>query len=81
MSPSRFDDSTVRVILLQSWPRDRQLEFVLIFPDHYEKHIALHEYDIRAYGAASERTIIEDHAAQYLAENGQPTDNIHLIFM
>lgn len=73
--------SAVRVLLLSTWPRDPMLEFVLIFPDHYEKHFSFDEYAIRAYRGASEREIISDCAATYLADNGQPTEIIELIFL
>lgn len=73
--------NSVRVMLLQTWPRDQQLEFVLIFPDHYEKHFSLDQYAIRAYRGASEREIIEDCAKTYMADNGQHAETIELIFL
>jgi len=74
-------NNAVRVQLLSTWPRDPQLEFVLIFPDHYEKHFSFDEYAIRAYRGASERDIIEDCAKTYFEENGEPVEMISLIFL
>lgn len=71
----------VRVLLLATWPRDNSLEFVLIFPDGYEKHYNFDEYGIRSFRGANERSIIEQCAAEYFADNGQPADIISLIFL
>ena len=73
--------NSTRVILLSTWPRDSMLEFILIFSDNYEKHFSFDEYAIRAYRGASERDIIEDCARTYMLDNGQPADNISLIFL
>lgn len=76
-----MENNAVRVMLLQTWPRDAQLEFVLIFPDGYEKHYSLSEYDIRALRGLSERLIIEEMAKQYFEDIGEPVDIVNLIFL
>lgn len=74
-------ENSVRVLLLSTWPRDKTLEFCLIFPDGYEKHYNFDEYGIRSFRGATERAIIEQCAAEYFEDNGQPSDIIRLIFL
>jgi hypothetical protein len=76
-----MENNAVRVLLLSTWPRDPLLEFVLIFPDHYEKHFSFDEYAIRAYRGASERAIIEDCVRTYFADNGEHVEIVQLIFL
>lgn len=71
----------VRVLLLSTWPRDPMLEFVLIFPDNYEKHFSFDAYAIRAYRGASERDIISDCAKTYMDDIGEPVEIVELIFL
>lgn len=68
---------TVRVLFYSSRP----LNFRLIFPDNCEKDYAFDDYGIRAFRGLNERQIIEQCAAEYLTDIGEPVDNISLIFL
>lgn len=72
---------SVRVQLLSTFEANGMLEFVLIFPDHCEKHYSLDEYQIRSYRGIGERGIIEQCAKDYFEDIGEVLENIQLIFM
>lgn len=74
-------ENSVRVILLSTYPRNPHLEFILIFPCNSEKHYAFDEHGIRQYRGLSEREIIEACAGDFLADIGQASENIKLIFL
>lgn len=71
----------VRVLLYSSYPTQPYLEFELIFPDTYQKHYKLSEYEIRAYRGLNERGIIEAKAYEYYDSLGEPCDSISLLFL
>ena len=70
----------VKVLVYSTIPAQDYTEFTLIFPDHFEKYFKLDAYEVRAL-RCSEREVYERCAYDYFEQNGEPTDNIRLIFL
>lgn len=74
-------EAAVRVALLSCPPAQPYLEFMLYFPDGYDKHYKLDEYAIKAYRGLKDRDIMAEKAIEYFQGIGQSYENIHLVFV